>query len=65
MPDKKRYIKVKSICQESFYIEDFDSNLTLSELLDGSFSGDDDGYIVSVVEMTENEYKVLPEFDGF
>ena len=60
---KKRYVKVKSIVQGSSYI-DIGTNINLLDLLDGSYSGDE-GYLVSIVEMTEKQFKALPEFDGF
>ena len=64
MESKKRYVKVKSVAQGSSYI-DTGTNINLLDLLDGSYSGEDEGYLVSIVEMTEDEFKALPEFDGF
>lgn len=63
-PKKNRYVKVKSVAQGSSYI-DIGTNINLLDLLDGSYSGEDEGYIISIVEMTEEEFKALPEFDGF
>jgi hypothetical protein len=63
MSERQRYIKIKSISQGSYYIDVPNTTLTLPELLDGTFPGD--GYIVSIVEMTKDEYKALPEFQGF
>lgn len=65
MSEKRRYIKVKSVCQGSYYIDDPDSTCTLSELLDGAYPGEDEGYNVSIIEMTDEEFKALPEFTGF
>ena len=61
---KNRYVKVKSVAQRSPYIDE-GKNINLLDLLDGSDSGKDEGYLVSIVEMTEEEFKALPEFDGF
>ena len=63
-PNKNRYVKVKSIAQRSSYIDE-GTNINLLDLLDGSYPGEDEGYLVSIVEMTEEEFKALPEFDGF
>ena len=65
MSEKKRYIRVKSVCQGSSYLDDPDSKLTLAELLHDAPRGEDEGYIVFVDEMTEEEFKKLPEFTGF
>jgi len=62
---KKRYVKIKSVAQGSSYIDDIDTDIRLEELLDGAYPGEDEGYLVSIVEMTEEEFKALPEFDGF
>ena len=64
MAEKKRYVRVKSVGQGSSYIDEA-GNITLSDLLDGADAGEDEGYLVSVVEMTEEEFKTLPEFIGF
>ena len=65
MSKKKRYIKVKQVTQGSSYIDDINTTATLADLLDGAYPGEDEGYLVSIVEMTEEEFKALPEFDGF
>ena len=65
MATKQSYIKVKSVCQGSYYIDRVDSNINLADLLDGAPVGEDDGYIVSIIEMTEDEFNNLPEFTGF
>lgn len=62
---QKKFIKIKSVSQGSFYIETFDTKLALYDLLDGADVGEDDGYLISVVEMTQEEYDALPEFKGF
>lgn len=64
MPEKKRYVKIKSVAQGSSYIDE-GININLLDLLDGSCSGEDEGYLVSIVEMTEDKFKALPEFTGF
>ena len=64
MKSKKRYVKVKSVAQRSSYI-DKGTNINLLDLLDGSDPGEDEGYLVSIVEMTEEAFELLPEFDGF
>ena len=64
MSETKRYIKVKSVTQGSSYIDE-GTNINLMDLLDGSYSGEDEGYLVSIVEMTKEEFELLPEFDGF
>ena len=65
MAEKKRYIKIKSVAQGSSYIDKVDEAVNLADLLDGAYPGEDEGYLVSIVEMTEDEFKALPEFDGF
>ena len=64
MSQKKRYIKVESVAQRSSYIDE-GTNINLLDLLDGSESGEDEGYLVSIVEMTQEQFELLPEFDGF
>lgn len=63
-PKKKRYVKVKSVAQGSSYIDE-DRDISLFDLLDGAYPGENEGYLVSIVEMTEEEFKALPEFAGF
>ena len=64
MSEKKRYVRVKSIGQGSSYIDEI-KNVTLSDLLDGAEAGEDEGYIIHVIEMTEEKYNDLPEFISF
>jgi hypothetical protein len=62
---KKRYLKVKSVSQGSFYIDELnDTNIGMvADMLNDSEV--DDGYELTIIEMTEEEFKNLPEFDGF
>lgn len=62
---KKKFIKIKSVSHGSFYVEYFETELQLCSLLDGADAGEENGYIVSIVEMTQDEYDALPEFKGF
>lgn len=62
---KKKFIKMKSLEQGTFYICQFETLLTFGELLDGADAGEENGYLISVVEMTQAEYDALPEFTGF
>lgn len=64
MSAKKRFVKVKSVAQKSSYI-DREGNISLSDLLDGQPPGESDGYLISIVEMTQEEFNALPEFAGF
>lgn len=62
----KRFIKIKSVSQGSFYIQSSDEPImSIVDLLDGAEPGEENGYIVSVVEMTQEQYEALPEFIGF
>ena len=60
----KKYAKVKSVYQGSFFIDEF-KNISLVDLLDGCEPGFSDGYTISVVELTEEAFSSLPEFNGF
>ena len=65
MQSKKRYVKVKSVSQGSSCIDEINNAPNLADLLDGAYPEEDEGYLVSIVEMTEDEFKALPEFHGF
>ena len=65
MSQKKRYVKVKSVAQGSSCIDKIDDAPNLADLLDGAYPGEDEGYLVSIVEMTEDKFKALPQFTGF
>lgn len=62
----KRFIKIKSISQGTFYIQSTDEPImSIVDLLASEEPGEENGYVVSVVEMTQEEYEALPEFIGF
>lgn len=66
MSNKNRYIEIKSVCQGSSFVDEFKNGIeAIFSLLDSAEIGEDEGYLVSVVEMTEEEFKELPEFNGF
>ncbi len=60
----KRYLKVRSVNQRTFFIDEIE-NVKMMDLVYDSFPGENDGYIISVVEMTEDEFNSLSEFSGF
>ena len=39
--------------------------MSIVDLLDGAEPGEENGYVVSIVEMTQEQYEALPEFIGF
>ena len=62
----KRFIKIKSVSQGTFYIQSPDEPImSIVDLLDGAEPGEENGYVVSIVEMTQEQYEALPEFIGF
>lgn len=60
---KKRYLKVKSVSMGSYYIDELSNFKVVEDML--SDSEVDDGYELTIVEMTEEQFENLPEFDGF
>lgn len=66
MKPMKRFIKIKSVSQGSFYIQSPDEPImSIVDLLDGAEPGEENGHVVSIVEMTQEQYEALPEFIGF
>ena len=62
----KRFIKIKAVSQGTFYIQSPDEPImSIVDLLDGAEPGEENGYVISVVEMTQEQYEALPEFIGF
>jgi len=60
---KNKYIKIKVQDLGSYCIETFENIGNFIDILKDSNIGDI--YEVSIVTMTEKEYKSLPEFMGF
>ena len=62
----KRFIKIKAVSQGTFYIQSLDEPImSIVDLLYGAELGEENGYVVSIVEMTQEQYEALPEFIGF
>ena len=62
----KRFIKIKAVSQGTFYIQSLDEPImSIVDLLYGAEPGEENGYVVSIVEMTQEQYEALPEFIGF
>lgn len=60
---KTRFVKIKSLSQGSSYIERFRDLHNIVDMMEAAPEGD--GYEIVVVEMTEEEFEAMPEFDGF
>ena len=58
------FIKIKSVGQGSSYIDRLE-DVSLRDLFDGADTGEGNGYLISLVEMTEEDFGALPEFQGF
>jgi len=64
--DIMRYIKIEAYWKnwpQGSYIDKIE-NISLADLIDGLAPGDD-SYRISVVVMSEEAFKALPEFTGF
>ena len=63
MSEKKKYLKLRPDEQSPWCMIEFDQQ----HLWDGNISEMEigDRMIVDVVEMTEEQYKALPEFEGW
>jgi len=59
-----RYVQVKSLGSGGFYVDVFE-NVHIEDILEGAEAGEEHGYLVSIVEMTRDEFDNLPEFTGF
>jgi len=56
------FVKIESVDLGSSYI-DRPESIVASDLFDGSEIGDK--YLLTAIEMTEEEFAALPEFTGF
>lgn len=62
---KKKYLKIKSVSTGIRYIDNL-NEYTMQIMLDMLKDSEiEDGYELTVVEMTEEEFCNLPEFEGF
>lgn len=62
----KVYVKVTEIQGRSGYIDTLENIAkTLPDLFDGLKELPGEGYEITVVHMTEEEFDALPEFEGF
>jgi len=65
MSDKKNYLKIEPIDGGAYLVIDTNSLTALGMLVDLTMGEVGDEYKITVIELEPEEYKVLPEFDGF
>ena len=59
-----KYLKVKSVGQNSWFIDKIE-NVKILDIMADAETGEDNGYVISIVEMATEEFESLPEFSGF
>lgn len=61
---KKQYIKIQAIDDSAYYVDELSNmKMTVAEFLNGIDT--DDGFIISIVELEEEDFKNADEFRGF
>jgi len=65
MSEKKNYLKIEPMDGGGYLVIDTNSLTALSMLVDLTMGEVGDEYKITVIEMDPEEYKALPEFDGF